>query len=126
MFFGVVSDSNGTRGPHLEPTVSTSNYDEESRGGSGSKTKLQNIRHLLGSSKFRNSLSLKKRRSISLNLEKKLVIPIEDPRDEKDLQAVEELRTELIARNKLPSRHDDYHMLLRSVPYSPVWLGLSI
>jgi hypothetical protein len=48
-----------------------------------------------------------------LNREKKLVIPIEDPRDEKDLQAVEELRTELIARNKLPSRHDDYHMLLR-------------
>lgn len=104
--------------------MSSSNVDEESRG-SGSKPKLGAIRHLLASSKLRNSLSLKKRRSVSLNREKKLALPIVDVRDAKDQQAVEELRKELIARNLLPLQHDDYHVLLRSVFYGSV-LGMFI
>jgi len=111
-------DSNGNRATHSGATVSSSHVDEEFRG-SGSKPKLGAIRHLISSSKFRNSLSLKKRRSVSLNSEKKLA-QIVDVRDAKDLQAVDELRKELIARSLLPLQHDDYHILLRLVSYGLV------
>lgn len=107
-------ESNGNRGTQSDCTVSSSNIDEETRS-SGNKAKLGGIRHLLSNSKFRNSLSLKRRRSVSLNREKTLPVPIEDIRDANDQKAVDELRNELLARNLLPSRHDDYHVLLRSV-----------
>lgn len=40
-----------------------------------------------------------------------------DVRDAKEQLAVEELRRELISRNLLPEQHDDYRVLLRSVPH---------
>ena len=109
-------DSNGKRATQVEFTESSSHAPErlESRS-SGGKAKLGAIRHLISTSKFRNSL--KRRRSISLNRVKNLQLPILDVRDAKDQQAVEELREELIARNLLPPQHDDYHVLLRSVLY---------
>jgi hypothetical protein len=118
-------ESNGHRGTQSDFTVSSSNAHEvgiESRASAG-KAKLGAIRKFIATSKFRNSL--KKRRSASLNRVKNLSLPIVDVRDAKDQQAVEELRRELLARDLLPPQHDDYHVLLRSVP-DDSFLGISI
>ncbi|GMJ08771.1 SEC14-LIKE 12, SEC14-like 12 [Hibiscus trionum] len=57
------------------------------------------------SNKFRNSRG---RRS-----SKVMSIEIDDERTPEELQSVEALRQALIAEDKLPARHDDYHTLLR-------------
>lgn len=109
----------GNRGTHSDCKSSSyndnDNDDEETRGGCG-KAKFGAIRAIIATSKFRNSL--KRRRCANLNRLKNL--PIVDVRDAKDQQAVEELRRELIAKSLLPEQHDDYHILLRSVPNNSV------
>lgn len=104
---------NVNRCTHSELTVSVNNTDCESPRGSGSKAKFGAIRAIIGTSKLRNSL--KRRRGGGFHRSKNLSLPIEDIRDAKDQQAVEELRRELIIRNLLPDLHDDYHVLLRLV-----------
>ncbi|KAF5201443.1 Phosphatidylinositol/phosphatidylcholine transfer protein [Thalictrum thalictroides] len=42
-----------------------------------------------------------------------LTVPIEDVRDAKEMEAVETFRQVLHARGLLPSRHDNYHTMLR-------------
>ncbi|KAI7728433.1 hypothetical protein M8C21_027646 [Ambrosia artemisiifolia] len=58
------------------------------------------------SNKFRTSLSKKSRNS-------KVMSVVEDEHDAEDLKAVEAFRQVLIPEDLLPSKHDDYHMLLR-------------
>ncbi|KAK8993053.1 hypothetical protein V6N11_049109 [Hibiscus sabdariffa] len=60
------------------------------------------------SNKFRNSMSKRGRRS-----SKVMSIEIDDERTPEELQSVEALRQALLAEDKLPARHDDYHTLLR-------------
>ncbi|KAK1431151.1 hypothetical protein QVD17_14425 [Tagetes erecta] len=62
-------------------------------------------RAINASNKFRTSFS-KKRNS-------KVMSVVEDEHDAEDLKAVEALRNALIPEDLLPSKHDDYHMLLR-------------
>lgn len=121
-FLGFI-ELNGNRGTHSDCKSSSNNDndDEETRGGCG-KAKLGAIRAIIATSKFRNSL--KRRRCAGLNRLRNL--PIVDVRDAKDQQAVEELRRELIARNLLLEQHDDYHVLLRSVPNSVLDIRLSL
>lgn len=109
-------ETNGERGKHLSHTPSSNSIDDESRGSG--KPKLGAFRAIITTSKFRNSL--KKRRSNSLTRVTSLALPIVDIRDDKDQKAVEELRKELFDKNLLPPQHDDYHALLRSVPYRSV------
>uniref|UniRef100_A0A7I4DR98 CRAL-TRIO domain-containing protein n=1 Tax=Physcomitrium patens TaxID=3218 RepID=A0A7I4DR98_PHYPA len=104
---------NGSRGGHSDHTVSSNNADCESPRGSCSRAKFGAIRAIIATSKFRNSL--KKRRGCGVHRSKNLSLPIEDIRDSKDQQAVEELRRELNSRNLLPDDHDDYHVLLRFI-----------
>jgi len=117
-------ESNGNRGTDYKLSSNDndeSNDDDESQGGCG-KAKFGAIRAIIATSKFRDSL--KRRRCAGLNRSKKLSLPIMDVRDAKEQLAVEELRRELIARNLLPEQHDDYPVLLRSVPHESL-LGIS-
>ncbi|XP_024377873.1 phosphatidylinositol/phosphatidylcholine transfer protein SFH12 isoform X1 [Physcomitrium patens] len=104
---------NGSRCTHSELTASANNVDCETPRGSGSKAKFGAIRAIIGTSKLRNSL--KRRRGGGFHRSKNLSLPIEDVRDVKDQQAVEEFRRDLITRNLLPELHDDYHVLLRFI-----------
>nr|XP_043630962.1 phosphatidylinositol/phosphatidylcholine transfer protein SFH3-like [Erigeron canadensis] len=65
-------------------------------------------RAINASNKFRTSFAKKSRRN-----SKVMSVFIEDEHDAEDLKAVEELRKALIPENLLPSKHDDFHMLLR-------------
>ncbi|KAK9667356.1 hypothetical protein RND81_14G250500 [Saponaria officinalis] len=60
------------------------------------------------SARFRNSLSRRSRRHSRV-----MSVAIVDEHDPQDMQAVESLRQALLLDELLPSKHDDYHMLLR-------------
>ncbi|GAV65275.1 CRAL_TRIO domain-containing protein/CRAL_TRIO_N domain-containing protein [Cephalotus follicularis] len=62
------------------------------------------------SNKFRYSLTKRGRRSSSKVMS---VDIIEDERDAEELKAVDAFRQALILEELLPSKHDDYHMMLR-------------
>ncbi|XP_042518851.1 phosphatidylinositol/phosphatidylcholine transfer protein SFH13-like [Macadamia integrifolia] len=62
------------------------------------------------SNKFTHSLKKRGKRKIDYRVSS---VSIEDIRDAREESAVHELRQKLIAKDLLPSRHDDYHILLR-------------
>ncbi|KAJ3693216.1 hypothetical protein LUZ60_008696 [Juncus effusus] len=67
---------------------------------------------LNASSRLSNSLKRKGKRKL-LEEQRDSNVSIEDLRDEEEEKAVFMFQQELLARNLLPDRHNDYHMLLR-------------
>ncbi|XP_043688764.1 phosphatidylinositol/phosphatidylcholine transfer protein SFH13 isoform X2 [Telopea speciosissima] len=62
------------------------------------------------SNRFTHSLKKRGKRKIDYRVSS---VSIEDIRDAREESAVHELRQKLLAKDLLPSRHDDYHTLLR-------------
>lgn len=79
------------------------NFDEER------KTKIGSIKKkaMTASTKFKYSLTKKRRSS------KVMSISLEDEHDAEELVTVDAFRQELILEELLPSKHDDYHTMLR-------------
>ncbi|GMH18173.1 hypothetical protein Nepgr_020014 [Nepenthes gracilis] len=89
--------------PSLEK-IDFENYEDEKKTKLGSlKMKAFNV-----SNRFRNSLTRKARRNSRV-----MSVAFDDERDSEEVQAVDALRQALILEELLPSKHDDYHMLLR-------------
>ncbi|KAL7156616.1 hypothetical protein ABFS83_02G021100 [Erythranthe nasuta] len=74
------------------------------------KTRLGSLKQkaINASNKFRNSLNKRGRRNSRV-----MSVVFEDEHDAEELQAVDSFRQVLILEELLPSKHDDYHMLLR-------------
>ncbi|KAL3723792.1 hypothetical protein ACJRO7_035893 [Eucalyptus globulus] len=92
----------GTMSGPLSPKPADERHDEKNKISSFKKKAIN------ASNKFRHSLTKKGRRS-----SKVMSIDIEDEHDAEELKAVDAFRQALILEELLPSKHDDYHMMLR-------------
>ncbi|KAJ8770657.1 hypothetical protein K2173_021304 [Erythroxylum novogranatense] len=83
---------------------------ELGHSGDEKKTRVESLkkRAINASKKFRNSLKTKGRRS-----SKVMSVEIEDVHDAEEIKAVDAFRQALILEEMLPSKHDDYHKMLR-------------
>ncbi|XP_050383107.1 phosphatidylinositol/phosphatidylcholine transfer protein SFH12-like isoform X2 [Argentina anserina] len=93
-------------GPHFTKQACDVEITEEER-----KTRIGSLKRkaLTASARFRNSLTRKHRRSQS----RVLSVEIDDVHDIEEMKTVDSLRQALISEELLPTKHDDYHKMLR-------------
>ncbi|XP_057966200.1 phosphatidylinositol/phosphatidylcholine transfer protein SFH3-like [Malania oleifera] len=89
---------------HMRPSFEKSDSEDERKTRLGSLKK----KAINASTKFRHSLKKRGRRN-----SKVMSVTIIDEHDAEELQAVDALRQALILDELLPSKYDDYHMMLR-------------
>lgn len=91
--------------PNQRPSMEKFDFAEDEK-----RTRLGSLKKkaINASSKFRHSLTKKGRRNSRV-----MSAVLEDEHDAEELKAVDALRQALILEELLPSKHDDYHMLLR-------------
>ncbi|XP_031287001.1 phosphatidylinositol/phosphatidylcholine transfer protein SFH12-like isoform X1 [Pistacia vera] len=87
----------------LSPNPEVEIFEDEKKTRMGSLKKVA----ISASNKFRDSLKRGRRSSKVMSVE------IEDVHDAEEIKAVDAFRQSLILEELLPSRHDDYHMMLR-------------
>lgn len=88
-----------------KPAFDVENSEDERKTRIGSLKKVA----ISASAKFRNSLTRKGRRSSS----RVMSVDFDDEHDAEEVQAVDAFRQVLILEELLPSKHDDYHLMLR-------------
>lgn len=88
----------------LSPRQENEIFEDEKKTRIGSLKKVA----ISASNKFRHSLKRGRRSSKVMS-----VVEIEDVHDAEEIKAVDAFRQALILEELLPSRHDDYHMMLR-------------
>ncbi|CAN6446589.1 unnamed protein product [Victoria cruziana] len=108
----------GPLGKHARPVAEEVSFNDERRerrpdienSEDERKTMIGSFKKkaITASSKFRHSLTRRSRRSSRVHS-----ISIEDVRDAEESQAVDAFRQILILEELLPTKHDDYHMMLR-------------
>lgn len=91
--------ASGPPSPNQEVEI----FEDEKKTRMGSLKKVA----ISASNKFRDSLKRGRRSS------KVMSVKIEDVHDAEEIKAVDAFRQTLILEELLPSRHDDYHMMLR-------------
>ncbi|KAI7758353.1 hypothetical protein M8C21_013714 [Ambrosia artemisiifolia] len=75
------------------------------------------------SNRFTDSFKKRRKRKVHYQIPS---FPIEDVRDAKEEEGVCELRKQLLDKNLLPARHDDYHTLLRFLKARDFDIGRTI
>lgn len=109
----VICDCKGLEGVILEDERKERRSDGENTED-GRRTKIGALRKraIHASSKITHSLKKRGKKKINYRVPS---VSIEDVRDEEEERVVHSFRQELIAKDLLPVRHDDYHTLLRLV-----------
>ncbi|KAL5972314.1 hypothetical protein ACLOJK_041567 [Asimina triloba] len=106
------SSNGGLEGVTLHDEKKERRSDVENSEDERRRTKIGALKKkaLNASNKFTHSLKKRGKRKINCRIPS---VSIEDVRDAEEECAVNAFRQDLIAKDLLPARHDDYHMLLR-------------
>ncbi|CAL9046755.1 unnamed protein product [Musa banksii] len=106
-FLAECSEGSFTYDERKETRPDVENYEDERR-----RTRIASLRKkaLHASTKFSHSLKKRGKRKVDFRVPS---FSIEDVRDAEEEQAVHAFRQELIAKELLPDKHDDYHTILR-------------
>lgn len=95
---------------YYETRERRSDYENSEEDRRRSKIGSLKKKAIYASNKFTHSLKRRGKRKVDYRVPS---VSIEDVRDPEEESSVSELRQKLLDRDLLPTKHDDYHTLLR-------------